>query len=120
RKRGFTQYKAPGSARFAHGLGVGDVNQDGRLDVIVPQGWWEAPPQFASHGAEWTFHPASFGEPCAQMYAYDFDGDGDSDIVSSSAHGYGVWGNEQTPAACTTHASCKSISQTHARAMADS
>lgn len=119
RKRGFTQYKAPGSARFAHGLGVGDVNQDGRLDVIVPQGWWEAPPQFASHGAEWTFHPASFGEPCAQMYAYDFDGDGDSDIVSSSAHGYGIWWNEQTPDGWKTHEIDKSFSQTHALALAD-
>src|SRR5262249_23684907 len=31
---------APGSAQFAHGLGVGDVNGDGRLDVICTGGWW--------------------------------------------------------------------------------
>ena len=32
-----------GSNRFYHGLGVGDFNQDGRNDVIIRDGWWEAP-----------------------------------------------------------------------------
>ena len=33
-----------------HGLGIGDVNLDGRNDVLIPNGWWEQPAQ-ASHRA---------------------------------------------------------------------
>ena len=32
-----------GYQRFTHGLGVGDVNGDGRLDVLEKDGWWEQP-----------------------------------------------------------------------------
>src|SRR5262249_28166982 len=34
-------HEIPGKFRFSHGLGVGDVNGDGRLDVICTKGWWE-------------------------------------------------------------------------------
>ena len=26
-----------------HGIGLGDVNGDGRKDIVTPDGWWEAP-----------------------------------------------------------------------------
>ena len=29
--------------QFYHGTGVGDVNGDGRLDLILNEGWWEQP-----------------------------------------------------------------------------
>jgi hypothetical protein len=79
----------PGTRRFSHGLGVGDVNGDGRLDVICTGGWWEQPAQL--DGRPWTFHPANLGDACADMYAYDLDGDGKADILSTSAHKYGIW-----------------------------
>ena len=28
---------------YGHGIGAGDVNKDGRTDMIVPTGWFEAP-----------------------------------------------------------------------------
>ena len=31
-----------------HGLGIGDVNLDGRNDVLIPNGWWEQPAQAAA------------------------------------------------------------------------
>ena len=74
---------APGTDRFSHGIGAGDVNNDGRTDVLVIQGWWEAPSEPSQ--SPWVFHPVNFGEACSQMYVYDFDGDGDNDVVSSSA-----------------------------------
>ena len=85
---------APGTNRFSHGLGVGDVNGDGRNDVICTNGWWEQPEKpDASTG--WTFHPAPLGEACADMHVFDVDGDGRNDILSTSAHKFGIWYHRQ-------------------------
>ena len=44
---------------FAHGLGYGDVNRDGRLDVLDSEGWWEQPAS-VSGDPTWKFHPWPF------------------------------------------------------------
>jgi hypothetical protein len=106
---------------FYHGLGIGDINKDGREDLLVPHGWWEAPRAGAQNGLGevWTFHPAPFGEPQAQMYVYDFDGDGDHDVVGSSAHRRGIWWYEQDGPQWKQHLIDDSIAQTHALVLAD-
>ena len=38
-----------------HGIGAGDVNKDGRTDILTPRGWAEAPADPRS--GPWTFHP---------------------------------------------------------------
>ncbi len=84
-----------GAGHFTHGLGVGDINGDKRLDVLVADGWYEQPEKGAAATEPWTFHPGKISDPCADMYAYDMDGDGKADILSSSAHGYGIWWAQQ-------------------------
>jgi hypothetical protein len=81
--------------RFTHGLGYGDVNNDGKLDVLEARGWWEQPASLQGD-PDWKFHPQQFyspghGEGGAQMYAYDVNGDGQNDVITSlQAHGCGL------------------------------
>ncbi len=73
-----------GTDIFSHGLGFGDVNNDGRPDVLIKSGWWEGPADRTQPG--WIFHPADLGEDCSQMYVLDVNGDGLPDVISASAH----------------------------------
>ncbi len=85
----------PGTQQFSHGLGVGDLNGDGRKDVICTGGWWEHPSSGRETSTPWTFHPAALGEAAADMIVYDVNQDGKADVISSSAHHFGIWWFEQ-------------------------
>ena len=85
--------------QFYHGEGVGDVNGDGRLDLIINDGWFEQP-SAPSANASWKFHRERFSQERggAQMFAFDIDGDGDNDVVSAKhAHEWGLAWYENMP-----------------------
>ena len=83
-----------GYGRFTHGQGVGDVDGDGRADLLETNGWWQ---QTQKRGEIFRFHAQRFAESGgAQMFAYDFDGDGDNDVLSTqNAHAWGLAWFEQ-------------------------
>jgi hypothetical protein len=117
-----SEKNAPGTDRFSHGLGYGDVNKDGRKDCIIRQGWWEAPED--REQGNWTFHPASLGEDCSQMHVLDVNTDGANDVISASAHRYGIWWHEQIKdtdgsIGWEQHEISRAFSQSHSSSLTD-
>ncbi len=89
-----TKISKPGGANI-HGMGVGDINGDGRMDVVAPGGWWEQPPKGVKQDT-WTFHPETFGNGGAEIGVFDVNGDGLNDVVTTiAAHGWGLAWFEQ-------------------------
>jgi len=76
-----------------HGIGTGDINGDGKVDLIAPHGWWEQPAGGATV-TPWTFHQGAFGRngnAGANIEIYDVNGDKLPDVVTSlAAHGFGL------------------------------
>jgi hypothetical protein len=78
--------------RYTHGVGFGDINGDGRVDLVEAEGWWEQPAQ-PKDDQPWPWHPFKFADAAAQMLVYDVDGDGLNDVITAwHCHRYGlVW-----------------------------
>jgi hypothetical protein len=104
-----TPYPWPGGG-WLHGFGFGDVNLDGKNDLLERAGVWtnvlsEVPDKDAYYEARLY---GSGDDPMhggSHMYATDIDGDEDMDIVTSDmAHAYGISWHEQTsPGQFTKH-----------------
>jgi hypothetical protein len=124
---------------YGHGIGVGDLNGDGRNDILTPKGWLEAPSDVSSAG-DWEFHPTDWGaKPIAPagpstdetvhssrpvafgyMHVLDINGDGRKDVLAGMAHDYGLaWYEQTADHRWVQHVIDSSWSQAHASVLAD-
>ena len=74
---------------FGHGIGAGDVNGDGRNDILTPNGWLEAPANIED--SDWQYHGDWKLGATGFLYVADVNKDGKPDIVTSMAHDYGIF-----------------------------
>ncbi|HEY6271337.1 MAG TPA: VCBS repeat-containing protein [Terriglobales bacterium] len=107
---------------WGHGIGAGDVNGDGRTDIITPRGWFEAPTD--PRQGSWTFHPEfNLGET-GFIFVEDVNRDGVPDLITSLGHEYGIFWYEQTKDAAGNRSWQKHLiddgfSQAHAMTLVD-
>lgn len=126
-KSGIAKYTVSDKVRI-WGVGAGDVNGDGRADVLRPGAWYEAPAD--PRGGDWKEHPLALGsleedkpDHTPQILVYDVNADGLNDIITSSAHRYGIFWYQQirrgTELSWRQHVIDQSWSQAHSLTLAD-
>lgn len=96
RSQPFVRRELP-SELIGHGVGAGDINGDGRVDIVSPNGWAEAPLDRAK--GRWQWHPEfQLADDCGlPILCYDVDQDGDTDLVWGRGHDIGLYWTEQVP-----------------------
>ena len=115
-----------GTEGHGHGMGFGDINNDGHEDILVAFGWYERPAKDPFESGPWKFH-ADWTLPHAScpVIVRDLNGDGKNDLIWGSGHDYGLHWWEATGTSTdgslefTKHVIDDRYSQAHALAFAD-
>ncbi|MEM9157401.1 MAG: VCBS repeat-containing protein [Verrucomicrobiota bacterium] len=83
-----------GLKKNGHGLGVGDLNGDGRADILFRSGWFEQPKEGVDAGP-WKLHEDWSLHASVPMLVRDMNGDGRNDFIYGLGHDYGLYWREQ-------------------------
>jgi hypothetical protein len=79
-----------GAEGAGHGIGVGDINLDGRIDILTPKGWYEQPVQWKTE--RWPFHAEfDLGAAGIMILGGDFDQDQLPEVLFGMGHEFGLF-----------------------------
>jgi hypothetical protein len=114
-------HKVGGREQDGHGIGVADVDSDGKADILTPNGWFR---QIDADKDEWEWHADwQMGDAGFPIIGYDVNGDGKTDIIYSHGHSYGIYWLEHQGEADShvwvKHTIDESFSQVHALDLVD-
>lgn len=110
-----------GRDQDGHGIGVADINGDGKADILTEYGWLE---QVDANHDQWIWHPDwNLGDAGFPIIGYDVNGDGKVDLIYGQGHSYGLYWMEQKGSPkhrqWVRHVIDDSFSESHALIMAD-
>ena len=114
--RRFSRRRAQARRSIHHGLGVGDVNGDGKNDIVIADGWWEATCECRPQRVEVSCREARWPAQRRCMPTTSM-ATATTTSSASSPHGFGMWWHEQIGKdEWKQHEIDKTFSQTHASA----
>ena len=110
-----------GRAQDGHGIGVADIDGDGKADILTPNGWFR---QIDANKDQWEWHPDwQMDDAGFPIIGYDVNNDGKTDVIYGQGHSYGIYWLEQQGNGASRHwikhTIDESFSQVHALKLVD-